>query len=240
MRWSSTINAVVTETTDLADILNTALGHNRLSINDLTPAGHQPLHNEKQTVHAVVNGEIYDYDRLRTEMVEKEDYQFQGRSDCELVLALYQCYGTAFVSHLRGEFALCLYDAERELFLAVRDRYGIKPLFWTVLDRELLVAAEMKALRPLGWEPEWNVKAIVDGSFQIGQTTIFKDVQKVSIPYTIRLEAWLTSGRFSLVICSSAGISVQSRSNSTGTWSFLTKFVTLSQFPILILQPELR
>lgn len=112
-------------------------------------------------------------------MIEKEDYHFQGRSDSELVLALYQRYGTAFVSELRGEFALCLYDAERETFLAVRDRYGIKPLFWTILDGELLVAAEMKALIPLGLRPEWNIPGIIDGSFHIAPTTVLKNVQKV-------------------------------------------------------------
>lgn len=133
----------------------------------------------QQSVHAVVNGEIYEYDRLRAEMIEKLDYQFQGRSDCELVLALYKAHGLSFVSHLIGEFAICLYDSDKELFIAVRDRYGIKPLFWTVVDGELLVAAEMKAMMPLGWKPEWNVKGIVNGTYQIGAETIFKDVQKV-------------------------------------------------------------
>lgn len=112
-------------------------------------------------------------------MIEKLDCRFQGTSDCELVLALYKFYGLSFVSHLRGEFALCLYDSERQLFIAARDRHGIKPLFCTVLNGELLVAAEMKAFVPLDWKPEWNVKGIVDGSCQIGAETIFKNVQKV-------------------------------------------------------------
>lgn len=151
----------------------------RLEINDLSPSGAQPLHDNQQTIHAVVNGEIYEYDRLRAEMIEKLDYEFQGRSDCELVLALYKYYGFSFVSYLRGEFSLCLYDSERGIFIAVRDRYGIKPLFWTVVDGQLLVAAEIKAFLPLGWKPEWDVKSIVDGSFQVGSGTIFKGVQKV-------------------------------------------------------------
>lgn len=156
-----------------------ALGHVRLQINDLSPSGAQPLHNAQQSVHAVINGEIYDYERLHAEMVEKLAYEFQGKSDCEVVLALYQHYGLSFVSHLRGEFSICLYDSEREIFIAVRDRYGIKPLFWTVVNGELFVAAEMKAFVPLGWKPEWNVKGIVDGGFQIGAETVFKNVQKV-------------------------------------------------------------
>ena len=158
-----------------------ALGHVRLEINDLSPSGNQPLHDVAQSVHAVVNGEIYEYDRLRAEMIEKIGYLFQGTSDCELVLALYKCYGLSFLSHVRGEFSLCLYDSGNELFIAVRDRYGIKPLFWTVQDGELMVAAEMKALAPLGWRPEWNLDGILNGSFQAGSGTIFKDVHKVTV-----------------------------------------------------------
>lgn len=151
----------------------------RLEINDLSPTGCQPLHSNDGTIHTVVNGEIYDYPRLRVDMERKLNYKFQGTSDCELVVALYQCYGLSFISHLRGEFSLCLFDSDRDLFIAVRDRYGIKPLFWTTLNGELLVAAEMKAFLPLGWKPEWDVKAIVGGDYQISNCTIFKDVQRV-------------------------------------------------------------
>ena len=136
-----------------------------------------------------MNGEIYDYDRLRADMVEKLDYKFQSTSDCELVLALYKYYGISFVSHLRGEFALCLYDSEKQLFLAVRDRYGIKPLFWTVLDGELLVAAEMKALIPLGWKPQWNVPGLINGSYQSGSETIFQDTRSMPTNWFERLRS---------------------------------------------------
>lgn len=67
--------------------------------------------------------------RLCEEMIEKEDYQFQGRSGSELVLTLYQHYGIAYISELRGIFTFCLYESERQIFLAVRDRYGVNPLF---------------------------------------------------------------------------------------------------------------
>ena len=163
------------------DLILLALGHVRLMINDLSPFGDQPLHSEKGGIHAVVNGEIYDYDRLRSEMIKKVEYRFHGTSDCELVLALYTCYGLSFLSHLRGEFSLCLYDVEKNLFIAVRDRYGIKPLFWTVQNGELMIAAEIKAFLPLGWKPEWNVETIRNGGFQAGSETIFKDVKKVSV-----------------------------------------------------------
>ena len=84
-------------------------------------------------------------------MVEKCGYQYKGGSDYELLLALHQHYGTSFMSHVRGEFALCLYNSQRELFIVVRDRYSIKPLFWTIIDGEFLVAAGIKAFLPLGW-----------------------------------------------------------------------------------------
>lgn len=163
----------------ISDDGKVALGHVRLEINDLSPSGCQPLHSTDNKVHSVVNGEIYDYDEHRKDMEEKLDYQFQGTSDSELVLALYQYYGLSFLSKIRGEYSICLYDQERELFLAIRDRYGIKPLFWTINDGELLVAAEIKAFLPMGWKPEWDVKSIVGGDFQIASATIFRGVQKV-------------------------------------------------------------
>ena len=170
-----------------------------MEINDLSPSGNQPLHNREQSIHAVVNGEIYDYDRLRADMVEKIGYHFKGTSDCELVLALYESYGLSFLSYLRGEFSLCLYDSSNETFIAVRDRYGIKPLFWTIRDGELLVAAEMKAFVPLGWKPEWNVNGIVGGAFQLGSQTIFENVQKVSARATLVNSADWKGSRWSFL-----------------------------------------
>lgn len=73
-----------------------------------------------------------------------------------------------------------LWDEKQQLFVAVRDRYGIKPLFWTVQDGRLLVAAEQKAFLPLGWEPEWDVRALRDAGWNHDTRTLFKGVQKVS------------------------------------------------------------
>lgn len=95
------------------------------------------------------------------------------------MLALYQAYGVGMFEHLRGEFAFCLYDEEKQLFIAARDRYGVKPLFYTVRWGRLLVAAEAKAFLPLGWQPEWDVKSIVEGGWNFDDRTLFKDVKKV-------------------------------------------------------------
>ncbi|KAM3081836.1 hypothetical protein ACMFMG_004306 [Clarireedia jacksonii] len=156
-----------------------ALGHVRLAINDLSPDGAQPFHDDTGSIHAVVNGEIYDADRIREELIESMGYVFTGLSDGEVVVALYKKHGISFLRYLRGEFSLCLYDSETKFFLAARDRYGIKPLFWTVSQGRLLLASEAKAFLPLGWKPEWDVKCLMDDGWRHDQRTPFKGVNKV-------------------------------------------------------------
>ena len=151
------------------------------------------MHSPDETVHAVVNGEFYDHERIRQELIDTTGYQFKGHSDSEIVIALYKHYGLSFLSHLRGEFSLCLYDSETRFFVAARDRYGIKPLFWTIVDGRLLIAAEAKAFLPLGWQPEWDVKSLMDGGWSNDQRTVFQNVHKVSydIEYTFHCcEPW--------------------------------------------------
>ena len=138
------------------------MGHVRLAINDLSPDGEQPFHSSDGYVHAVVNGELHEADAAREQLRKDTGYVFKGKSDCEIVIALYQLHGTSFLKYLRGEFALCLYDSRTKFFLAARDRYGIKPLFYAQHNRSLLVAAEVKAFAPLGLKAEWNVQGLAD------------------------------------------------------------------------------
>jgi asparagine synthase (glutamine-hydrolysing) len=157
----------------------------RLSINDLSPDGAQPFHSPDDKIHAVVNGEFYDYDRIRKEIEETTSYIFSSRSDSEIVIALYMHHGLNFVNHLRGEFAVVLFDENEQHLIALRDRFGIKPLFWTIQkdpktsERKLLIAAEMKAFKPLDWQPEWDVLSLMDAGWNHDERTIFKDVNKV-------------------------------------------------------------
>ncbi|KAL1297569.1 hypothetical protein AAFC00_006136 [Neodothiora populina] len=157
-----------------------AFGHVRLAINDLSPDGAQPFHSADGSVHAVVNGEFYDYDAIRADLLSKTQYHFRSRSDSELIIALYSHYGLNFVHYLRGEFACVLFDEDQQLFIAVRDRYGIKPLFWTVQEGRLLVAAEIKAFLPLGWKTrEWDVRSLLDGGWNHDERTIFNGINKI-------------------------------------------------------------
>ncbi|KAL8953162.1 MAG: hypothetical protein Q9222_000983 [Ikaeria aurantiellina] len=159
------------------------LGSCRLEINDLSLSGNQPFHSTDGAVHAVVNGELYDHQRIRDDMTRTTGYRFQGRSDCEIVIALYEYYGVSFVSHLRGEFAVCLYDSKKQLFFASRDRSGVKPLLWTVLGDKLIVASEAKALLPYGWQPEWDVRTIKNHAWLTEERMIFKGLQKIKPGY---------------------------------------------------------
>ncbi|KAL8764776.1 MAG: hypothetical protein Q9209_007885 [Squamulea sp. 1 TL-2023] len=158
---------------------NVGLGSCRLAINGLGPGGQQPFSNPDGTIHAVVNGELYDHHRIRDEMTQLSGYKFQGGSDSEIVVALYEYYGVSFLSSLRGEFALSIYDSKKQLFLAARDRSGIKPLFWTVHNGNLLLASEAKALLPFGWRPEWDVRSIIDKGWLTEERTIFKGLRKI-------------------------------------------------------------
>ena len=120
-------------------------GHRRLSIIDLSPAGHQPMQDASGELCIVFNGEIYNFADLRRELISK-GHVFRSNSDTEVILAAYREWGSDCLSHLNGMFALALYDArQKQLFLA-RDRAGEKPLFYSQLNGALRFASELKGL----------------------------------------------------------------------------------------------
>ena len=121
-----------------------AMGHARLSIIDLE-TGNQPLYNADRSNVVTCNGEFYDYKRIRTQM-RLEGFHFSTKSDSEISLALYEKYGLDFVHHLRGEFAFALYDANKDRLILVRDRFGIKPMFYHVNGPSIYYGSEVKAL----------------------------------------------------------------------------------------------
>jgi asparagine synthase (glutamine-hydrolysing) len=122
------------------------LGHRRLSIIDLTPDGTQPFLSEDETIGAVVNGEIYNFAELRADLVER-GHVFRSRSDCEVVVHLYEEYGADCVAKLTGMFAFALWDAGRGRLLLARDRAGKKPLVYRRLPGGgIAFASELHAL----------------------------------------------------------------------------------------------
>ena len=136
------------------------LGHARLSIIDLT-TGDQPLHNEDDSIHIVVNGEFYDFERIRTEL-EAKGHCFKTRSDSEIALHLYEDLGARAMHQLRGEFAFALWDERDGVLFAGRDRFGIKPLYYALADGACHVASEVKALKALGVPLRWDREALYD------------------------------------------------------------------------------
>jgi asparagine synthase (glutamine-hydrolysing) len=145
---------------------------------DLTPAANQPFHTPNGSIHAVVNGEIYRHTEIRGRL-SSLGHAFVSSSDSEIVPALYAEYGISFLSHVNGEFAFCLYDSATQTLIVGTDRYGIKPLFYTVIEGRLLVASEAKAFLSWGWRPEWDVGSLRDGGWLCDGRTLFKGVRKV-------------------------------------------------------------
>ncbi len=120
------------------------LAHARLSIIDLT-TGDQPIHNPRRTVWTVFNGEIFNYVELRNTL-EAAGHHFYTQSDTEVIVHLYDRYGDDFVQHLNGQFAIALWDSERQRLVLARDRAGIRPLFYARGQGRVWFASEVKAL----------------------------------------------------------------------------------------------
>jgi asparagine synthase (glutamine-hydrolysing) len=123
---------------------NVCLGHQRLSIIDLA-GGHQPLSNEDDTIWLVYNGEIYNYKSLTAEL-ERRGHKFKTASDTEVIVHLYEDLGTNAVTKLNGMFAFAIWDANKQLLFLARDRLGIKPLYYTVIDDIFMFASEIKSI----------------------------------------------------------------------------------------------
>lgn len=166
------------------------LGHTRLSIIDLA-SGAQPMTNEDRTVWVSFNGEIFNYIELR-ETLLKAGHRFSTHSDTEVIVHAYEQYGDDFVHYLNGQFAIALWDANRQRLLLVRDRVGILPLFYTRQGERLLFASEIKALLPLLSEAPRISQAALDQIFTFwsprSPNTLFEGIFEVSPGHRLVLE----------------------------------------------------
>src|SRR5213594_3300711 len=124
-----------------------ALGMRRLSIIDLS-TGHQPVHNEDRSVWVVFNGEIYNFKSLRADL-ERHGHTFYTGTDTEVIVHLYEQFGERCVEKMRGMFAFAIWDERRKTLMLARDRLGIKPVFYTVVDGRLAFGSELKVLLQL-------------------------------------------------------------------------------------------
>ena len=120
------------------------LGHVRLSIIDLD-GGTQPIHNEDRSLWIVYNGETYNYPELRYQL-QLKGHRFYTTTDTEVILHLYEEYGVDCLNRMNGQFALAIWDVKKQHLFLARDRFGIRPLYYTIMDNTLIFASEIKAI----------------------------------------------------------------------------------------------
>jgi asparagine synthase (glutamine-hydrolysing) len=161
------------------------LGHTRLSIIDLT-TGDQPISNEDGTIHIVVNGEFYDFEKTRAEL-ERRGHKFRTKSDSEIALHLYEDHGPEALHHLRGEYAFVIWDERNRRMIAGRDRFGVKPLFYAEHNGALYLASEVKALFAMGVPARWSHESVFAGGFMIpAERTLYAGVHAVPPGHFLR------------------------------------------------------
>jgi len=167
-----------------------ALGMRRLSIIDLQ-TGEQPFWNEDKTVVVVMNGEIYNFRELRSEL-EKRGHAFQSQSDTEVLPHLYEEHGDAMVEHLNGMFVFALWDLRRKKLLIARDRFGEKPLYYGTFDGKLIFASEPKVLlEHPSVNAEINTNALrqyLSFDYVPAPDSIYKGVSKLPAAHLLTLE----------------------------------------------------
>jgi len=168
------------------------LAHKRLSIIDLSSAGHQPMRFNKTVI--VFNGEIYNYQEIQKELIAK-GYQFTSSSDTEVVLKAFDCWGVKCVDHFIGMFAFALYDEEHKRLWLFRDRAGVKPLYYHYKNDTIAFGSELKCFKPYLYEKERNeldTDAIAE-FFSVGyissNLSILKNVKKLPPAHYLKFDS---------------------------------------------------
>ena len=158
-----------------------ALAHRRLSIVDLA-GGHQPLANEDETIWVTYNGEIYNHADVRPQL-EAAGHRYRTRSDTETIVHAYEEWGDECVHRFRGMFAFGIWDATRRRLLLVRDRLGVKPLYWARAGDRLLFASEIKAILASGLVEaranETLLPELLATRYTSGTETLFMGIHKL-------------------------------------------------------------
>ena len=166
------------------------LGHNRLSVIDLSQAGHQPMVLEEDGLVLVFNGEIFNYKELRKELSGET---FFSETDSEILLRAFKLWGKECLQRLNGMFAFAIWDRKkRELFLA-RDRFGIKPLYYSIRPEGFYFASEPKALFAVGVPKRNNLKAwstyLTFGTYEHSEQTFFEEVSQLRAGNCMTIES---------------------------------------------------
>lgn len=158
-------------------------GHRRLSILDLSRAGHQPMMNDDGSLVLAFNGEIYNFIELRKEL-ESRGVGFRSQTDTEVLLKAYETWGEDCLAKLNGMWALVLWDRRREALVISRDRFGVKPLYYTVLDGLWIFASEIKAILAFpgamrGVNASGVTEYLIHGAVDHLGESLFRDIYRV-------------------------------------------------------------
>lgn len=158
-------------------------GHARLSIIDLSPGGRQPKQSSDGRFSLIFNGEIYNYKELRREL-ESQGVPFHTNSDTEVLLACWKLWGADCLSKLRGMFAFLMLDRQNKTLTCVRDAFGIKPLFYHLNNRSLVIASELRPLLKLiPHKPKLNhqqaIEYLLHDRYDTGEKTFFKGISQL-------------------------------------------------------------
>lgn len=159
-----------------------ALGHRRLSILDLSKSGAQPIYNEDKSLAIVFNGEIYNYESIKEDLIKK-GHKFKTKTDTEVLLHGYEEYKEKLFSKLRGMFAFVIYDKNKEEIIGARDHFGIKPFYYYKFKEEFLFGSEIKSfLSHPNFKKEVNTDALkmyLIFQYSVHEETFFKHVYKL-------------------------------------------------------------
>lgn len=156
------------------------MGHNRLSIIDLSASGNQPMATDDGQIHLIYNGEVYNFLELKNQYLQR--HKFKSKTDTEVLLRLYEQLGISFVNKLNGDFALAILDKKRGKFFLIRDRLGVKPLYYSFREDALIFGSEIKALLASGAPyslAEKNIQQYFVFKYVPGHETLFRDIYRV-------------------------------------------------------------
>lgn len=168
------------------------LGHTRLSVIDLSDAGHQPMHTSDNSFSIIFNGEIYNYKELRAEL-KGLGHNFISNSDTEVLLLAWTQWREKCLPKLNGMFAFAIYDRSQNILTCVRDRFGIKPFFYTSENRNFLFASELPALKLLKLEKaklnqQRSYDYLVHGDYDSQEATFVQDIQQLMPGHLISID----------------------------------------------------
>jgi asparagine synthase (glutamine-hydrolysing) len=170
---------------------NLGFGHRRLSILDVSSAGSQPFISDDQRYVMIYNGEIYNFREFYPELI-RNGHSIKTNSDTEVLLKLYQLYGLKMLSRLNGMFAFAIWDKIEKKLVIVKDRMGVKPLYYSIYNETFYFASEQKALFTAGIPlkiAQEGLEEYIFNRFVAGENTLYKNISKVLPGHSMTIHA---------------------------------------------------